>query len=153
MAPKQTTTASERAMAGTRRNRIGIKGSFARRSHQPNSTNPSTAAAASVRSVGDIQASRRPPDVSTNKSVGVATQNSSAPAISGRNRARAGIGVSGMRSASSAAARPSGRLMKKTARQLMCSVRYAPRSCSRAQTPSRNTRRSGRARAATRARR
>jgi hypothetical protein len=84
---------------------------------------PSAAAAVNASSVGDVHARRRPPADSTNSSAGVAVQNNSAPMKSGRNVARAGIGVRGMRNASTAAIRPNGRLMRNTARQLKCSVR------------------------------
>ena len=125
-AAKQITTASERAIAGTFRNRTGITGSAARRSQRASSAYPATAAIRSTKSNGEDHAKRWPADDSAKSSETVAAQKIVAPITSGWKRPRAASAGCGTRMASAAARTPSGRLIANTARQPTCSVRYAP---------------------------
>jgi len=98
------------AKSRTPNRRGGRIGSLARRSTTTIAANPTTATTASVRSCGDVQAYRVPPQTETRMATVVTTVSNAAP----RKSMRCSIRVCGSRSfvaTSASATRPMGRLM------------------------------------------
>src|SRR5439155_25672507 len=106
--------------------RTGMTGSGVRISQKTSAARQPTANASTAYSRQSVQPKRLPAEESANSSDSMPTPNRSVPGTSARKRAPASGGQYGMRSASTAASTPSGRLMKNTARQLKCSVSNAP---------------------------